>query len=72
MSRIFLHPGIVTSKRDGQRHMISSRQLANLYGVDYSKCIVMYDGKSKPWPPEEGDIHLYPDYHGRYNKVEVK
>ena len=61
-----LHPGYITSKNDGDRHFISARQLARLYGVKIEECVV--------WGPEyrpgewrrEDYVHFYPRYDGDY------
>jgi hypothetical protein len=72
--RYALHPGPVTSKRDGDRHFIDARKLAWLYRVNPSECVVV------PWeagPGREhellleriermGLVHLYPSYRGDY------
>ena len=41
MPRYALYPGPVTSRTDGQRHHVSARQLAALYGVDLRECLVV-------------------------------
>lgn len=71
-----LHPGPVTSKNDRDRHFIDAHQLAFLYRVRPSECVVV------PWNVEPGRerqrqllleriermnlIHLRPRYDGRY------
>jgi len=36
-----LHPGPVTSQSDGQTHFVDAHQLARLYGVSPSECVVV-------------------------------
>lgn len=45
--RIFLHPGMVTSRNDGDRHYIKAAVLASLYRVNLQDCIVV-DGDRVP------------------------
>lgn len=66
MTRYVLHPGCVTSKRDGDRHFINGRTLAHLYGVDYSTC-VFGDVPPPRYIERPGDVHLYPRYDGDYD-----
>jgi len=61
--RYVLHPGYVTSKNDGQEHFIGGPRLAMLYGVDMRQCVF---GDVKEYREQEGDVHLWPDYHGNY------
>lgn len=67
--KYLLMPGWVPSKNDGDRHYISSQQLAKLYGVDPRECRV-YDSA---WPYEKimetwlsSLIVLRPQYDGDY------
>lgn len=77
-----LHPGPVTSKRDGDRHFIDAHQLARLYGVSPRECVVV------PWDVRPGPgharthellldrikrmnlVHLYPRHDGKYTLPE--
>ena len=77
-----LHPGPVTSKRDGDRHFIDAHQLAFLYRVRPSECVVV------PWNVEPGRelqrqllleriermnlIHLHPRASGNYTLPDPK
>ena len=61
--RYVLHPGYVISKNDGQEHFIGGPRLARLYGVDMRQCVF---GGEPGYQEQEGDVHLCPDYHGRY------
>ena len=61
--RYVLHPGYVTSKNDGERHFISGPRLARLYDVNMSSCVL---GDAYGYREMEGDVHLWPDYHGNY------
>jgi hypothetical protein len=74
MGRVFLHPGEITSKRDGQRHFITASKLAQLYKVDLRKCFVVYNFErtiKHAYPPgqskQDGDVHLYPLFSGNYD-----
>ena len=76
-----LHPGPVTSKNDGDRHFIDAHQLAFLYRVRQSECVVV------PWEVKPGHerqhellleriermglIHLRPRYDGNYTLPEA-
>lgn len=45
-----LYPGPVISKMDGDEHYIGAAQLAQLYGVRLSQCIVIHpEDFKKPW-----------------------
>lgn len=41
-----LCPGWVTSRTDGQDHHVGADDLARLYGVPMSECVVLPDGHS--------------------------
>ena len=73
MRRIILHPGYVVSRKDGDTHYINQYQLATLYGLDITKCIVMGDTPREQlgFRTQEGDIHLYVRYDGDYRAVSV-
>lgn len=71
MQRIFLHPGEVKSKNDGDIHFISAQQLARLYGVNYKECHVIYQDRpetSRGVVARHDDVHLFPRYDGNYKK----
>lgn len=61
--RYVLHPGTVRSKSDGDKHFVGAGQLANLYRVNMSDCVVYSKGMRLDVP---GDIHLYPRHGGNY------
>ena len=66
--RYILHPGYVLSS-DGDTHLITGAQLASLYGLRLSDCIVIYndvDPCSIGYREQPGDIHLYPKESGDY------
>ena len=70
--RIYLHPGEVRSKVDGDIHYINAPKLARLYGVDYKKCYVIYEteeGGTAGYGERETDIHLFPRFDGDYYNV---
>ena len=65
MIKYALHPGEMISKSDGDMHYISAIQLASLYKVSMTECIVIKDGE--PGNSERPDlIHLWPKYDGDY------
>ena len=61
--RYVLHPGYMTSKNDGQQHFVGGPRLARLYGVDMRDCVF---GDVPEYRKQDGDVHLWPDYHGNY------
>lgn len=64
-----LCPDFVISKTDGDRHFISARQLAELYRVPMSECVIMpdmSDPRNRHWHKPQGAIELYPQYNGDY------
>lgn len=68
-----LHPGHVTSQTDGQRHYITSMQLAKLYGVSLRECWIVRSGEF--WAGGRDTdrlIHLYPRYDGDYTLPVLK
>lgn len=73
MRRIILHPGYVVSRKDGDTHYINQYQLASLYSLDITKCIVMCDTPKgqNDFEPQEGDLHLHVRYDNNYKRVGV-
>lgn len=68
MPRTILCPGFVTSKTDGDRHYISAGDLARLYRVRFSDCLID-DTSNADMPailPRPGDIRLSPREDGDY------
>jgi hypothetical protein len=67
VTRFVLHPGYVTSPNDGDRHYIGARQLADLYGVRLSECVVI-DPERPRISLGHGDLsaylHLFPSAEG--------
>jgi hypothetical protein len=66
-----LHPGAVTSISDGDRHKLIAPQLADLYGVPMSRCVVWDEAWSSTGGRYMGMdfsdyLHLYPLYRGDY------
>lgn len=61
--KYIVHPGVVTSRTDGQRHFVSFNQLVSLYGVDVENCIFASDKTHKI---SADDVHLWPKYNGDY------
>jgi len=71
--RIFVHPGHVVSRTDGDLHFIPAGRLAELYGVRLRDCIVVdkHDPQNHQhgYKNRDGDIHLYPRRDGDYRRV---
>jgi hypothetical protein len=65
--RFVLHPGFVVSPNDGDEHRIGAPQLADLYGVPLSECIVFDPAQPGPCYGR-GDLsqylHLFPSDQG--------
>ncbi len=66
-----LHPGFVFSATDGDRHYITARQLAKLWGVPMNMCFVVYN-LEEPIATDDRLRHLYPLTNGRYEHLEVR
>ena len=69
MIKYVLCPGTVASQVDLDTHYISATQLAKLYGVRLTECIVRPTATSTDyleWTPPEGAILLRPRYNGDY------
>ena len=64
-----LCPGYITSKNDGDLHYISAMQLAELYGVNIRKCIVVDFDRPETYMGRDLSkyIKLRPKYYGNYN-----
>lgn len=67
--RYVLCPGIVTSKSDGQRHYVGPAQLARLYGVPFSECVIFPQeyAQVRGWLDPPGAVYLRPRYDGDYS-----
>jgi hypothetical protein len=63
MKRYVIHPGMVISRNDGQRHWISAEQLMRLYNVRPRECII---GSALGMRDHDGLVHLYPRSKGDY------
>ena len=61
-----LFPGNVRSANDGQKHFIGAPQLAQLYGVNYRECMVVYEEHLHEYRAKPHHIHLHPRYDGQY------
>ena len=67
VTKYILFPGYVVSEYDGQRHYITAGQLARLYGVPLSKCLIhQYSPLNQGYRKQTADIHLYPRSDGKY------
>jgi len=70
--RIFLHPGYVVSRTDGDLHLVPPGRLAELYGVRLRDCIIVdkhHPQNDRGYEKRDGDIHLYPRLDGDYRRV---
>jgi hypothetical protein len=67
--RYVIHPGYVVSKNDGDVHYISYDTLIKLYKVNPDQCTSRY---RRDFFDKQGDIHLWPDYTGKYKIPELK
>ncbi|BAO20640.1 hypothetical protein [Pseudomonas phage PPpW-3] len=65
-----LHPGNITSKRDGQSHYVSAANLADLYSVPMRDCIVDLGDGSHATLCVPGATHLYPRADGDYRLLD--
>ncbi len=72
-ARYLLCPGLVRSRTDGDRHYVSARQLAHLYGVSMDECLVLPNDnewasrmKSRYLLARTDLIHLMPRSNGDY------
>jgi hypothetical protein len=67
--KYLLQPGWVISMRDAQRHFVSARQLAWLYRVPMSECVIepQWGGtERRGWRKPEGLVELCPRHDGKY------
>jgi hypothetical protein len=64
MIKYIICPGYVTSKTDGDRHYITSRQLIELYGVNPKECAI----EKEYIRSAENAIFLRPRYSGHYRE----
>ncbi len=73
-----LHPGVVRSVHDGERHYIGGAQLARLYGVLPVDEVVTYDPLNPTHTKEYEDrhgmyvIHLHPRRKGDYVNIHAR
>lgn len=67
-TRYILYPGCITSKNDGDLHYIGARQLADLYGIDFSKCTIVRSS-TNGFVDRKNDIHLHPKHNGNYDML---
>lgn len=75
MKKYLVVPGFVTSKTDGDRHFISSRQLMDLYGVVADDCHIASHPSHLDGFNIGGEnplIILSPRYDGDYTLPEKK
>ena len=64
MKKYCLHPGFITSKRDGDKHYIGAGKLADCYGVSWRDCQTFVAGDIHIVAPQT--VCLYPSFHGDY------
>lgn len=43
VQRYLVHPGLIQSRTDGDRHFVSARQLMKLYAVHPAACLICRD-----------------------------
>lgn len=60
-----LFPGYVRSRNDSQLHYVSAAELARLYGVNFDKCLVVYD-VTLGYIKKDNYVELRPDHSGKY------
>ncbi|MNK29192.1 hypothetical protein D3C87_475830 [compost metagenome] len=73
--RYVLHIGPVRSATDGDVHSIGAAQLAKLYGVPFSDCVVYDPNRPETvvtFKPLPGDVHLWTRGDGNYTLPEPK
>lgn len=63
--KYILMPGYIISKHDGQEHYIKANDLARLYGVSMSECVIA-PSKQEGWKPGMNMILLRPRSDGDY------
>ena len=70
MKRYILYPGPVRSQTDGQVHYVGAADLAQLYGVRLSECVVMASGclEIPQGVVLSGARHLRPRADGQYQQ----
>lgn len=66
MIKYILCPGTVRSRTDGDVHYISATELAALYKVPLSQCIVIRDGRDWRGLNTDGMTELRPRFDGNY------
>lgn len=64
--KFILHPDHVRSKNDGDLHYIGAAQLARLYGVKMSECLIAGTPEEVHRSPTTEVVHLYPREDGSY------
>lgn len=68
MKKYALVPGWITSKNDRQEHFIGAAQLADLYKVKMSECVVVQSDEDLEMVKRKGELVLLgPRYHGDYS-----
>lgn len=61
-----LCPGIIVSAKTGKRYYISAPELARLYRVEMSECVVYEDGEDLGDVNSSDYVYLFPNAHGNY------
>jgi hypothetical protein len=69
LPRFVLHPGMVKSRTDGDMHFVGIGQLASLYRVPLTECVVATEFRLRLFTPAELErmVHLYPREDGDYS-----
>jgi hypothetical protein len=68
--RYMLHPGIVRSRHDNDRHFIDAGELARLYCLKPGEYFVWNETHCRGCRLDDF-IHLYPSYEGKYGRPAV-
>jgi hypothetical protein len=66
MKKYALYPDYIISKTDGEKHYITAKDLARLYGVKMSECIIVETLDDILSTRDKDLIALYPRYDGDY------
>lgn len=74
-----LHSGYINSRNDGDRHLITAKQLLSLYGLKKDQCLLVNKPIEEMHPAEKQSyeytvanyrlILLFPEFCGNYKEV---
>lgn len=76
MSTYFCHSGWIISRSDGDEHFVTSRMVAELYGLNqrHDKIVLVdtpYDVMGYTAEVISASVNLYPDSSGEYKLPEI-